>query len=400
MKNLLAGILTLVLIGALTYFCFENKSETIKERLLEKANSQYQSESMYWVKTDLEGQDLQMKRIMILDGTAPSQALKEKAEELALHIEGIAGVKNHLTVAKSVQTHLVEPIKQQEEHITQALHKKSTIPSPYELNISKDSDDMVIMTGYVPNKKTKQALLVEANNLFMPVNVIDSLKIADGAPEHWEENALLGLEKLRVLEEGKFRISDDQITFEGNIENQAQHDKWVENIKASLQGDLQSTFNVKVKEDTPKEEKEKIITKTQKPSVPEKKKETTAPVSCQKALTTIMKNHKIHFNYNKATINKNSYKLMDKIINIAKECPSERIIIGGHTDSIGSYAYNKVLSQKRANAVKHYMVKKGIKATRLKAIGYGERKPITSNMEKAGRAKNRRIEFTIQGVKL
>ena len=72
--------------------------------------------------------------------------------------------------------------------------------------------------------------------------------------------------------------------------------------------------------------------------------------------------------------------------------------IGGHTDSIGSYGYNKELSQKRANSVKNYITQHGIDNTKLKAIGYGERNPIVSNMLKSGRAKNRRIEFIIKEI--
>ncbi len=396
MKNILASILGLILLAVLTFFCFKNNAQTIKQALLQEANTHYQSEGMHWVKTDLQGQGSEMKRIMILEGTAPSQELKERAEEIARNVQGIAAVQNDIEVsthitAQTPPKHIKKPIQTDKQKLT----KKTNTPSPYELNITKDSEGMVIMTGYVPNKQTKQALVTQANNLFMPVNVIDSLQIAEGAPKNWEKNALLSLEKLQALEYGKSSISDSHIHFEGLIESQAQHDKWIENIKAHLEGDYSSNFDVNVKQEI-KNSPKKVIAKKEHTAKKEPKKLSAA--SCQKSLTDVMKHHKIHFNYNKATINKDSYKLMNQIIKIAKECPTAKIIIGGHTDSIGSYEYNKVLSQKRANSVKDYMVKKGVKSDRLQAIGYGERKPITSNMEKAGRAKNRRIEFTIQGV--
>ena len=74
-------------------------------------------------------------------------------------------------------------------------------------------------------------------------------------------------------------------------------------------------------------------------------------------------------------------------------------MIEGHTDSRGDKALNKRLSLSRANAVKDYLVLYGVPIQRLKAVGFGESKPIADNKSAKGRAKNRRIEFTIKGVK-
>lgn len=73
-----------------------------------------------------------------------------------------------------------------------------------------------------------------------------------------------------------------------------------------------------------------------------------------------------------------------------------KIEIGGHTDYTGSDAYNQTLSQKRASAVRAYLISQGISAERLTAKGYGEAKPIASNETEEGKAENRRVEFKIQ----
>jgi OOP family OmpA-OmpF porin len=76
-----------------------------------------------------------------------------------------------------------------------------------------------------------------------------------------------------------------------------------------------------------------------------------------------------------------------------KEFPESTGTISGHTDSTGPSAYNQKLSEMRANSAKKYLVEKfGVDAARISATGYGETKPVDSNKNAAGRARNRRIE--------
>jgi outer membrane protein OmpA-like peptidoglycan-associated protein len=106
---------------------------------------------------------------------------------------------------------------------------------------------------------------------------------------------------------------------------------------------------------------------------------------------------KIHFLPGKAVILPDSYTILDQIIEIIKAHPEiKRIRIEGHTDNVGSKKKNKILSQKRADAVKEYFVKMGIDPAKLKAIGYGEERPVATNLTPSGRAANRRVEFRIE----
>jgi len=93
------------------------------------------------------------------------------------------------------------------------------------------------------------------------------------------------------------------------------------------------------------------------------------------------------------TIPKEAESILIEIYNTLKSNPEIRLEIRGYTDSIGNAASNLNLSQKRSDAVKTYLVNKGIAFGRLKAIGYGEANPIGSNQTPAGRSLNRRIEF-------
>jgi outer membrane protein OmpA-like peptidoglycan-associated protein len=101
------------------------------------------------------------------------------------------------------------------------------------------------------------------------------------------------------------------------------------------------------------------------------------------------------FSYGKATIKEESEAALTEIIEILKDYPNAKFTVEGHTDSIGSYETNDRLSEKRANAVRTFLIDNGIDADRLTAIGYGERKPIATNMYKTGRAKNRRVEINL-----
>ena len=77
----------------------------------------------------------------------------------------------------------------------------------------------------------------------------------------------------------------------------------------------------------------------------------------------------------------------------------EVIIAVGHTDSIGSDAYNQKLSIRRAEAVKAYLISKGIESNRVYTEGKGEKQPAASNSTAAGRAKNRRVEIEVVGTR-
>lgn len=103
----------------------------------------------------------------------------------------------------------------------------------------------------------------------------------------------------------------------------------------------------------------------------------------------------IEFETGKATIKKKSYPLLDQIATIFIENSNYIIEVQGHTDNVGKPDYNLKLSDDRAKAVMKYMVDKGVPAERMSAHGYGMDMPIADNATKAGRAKNRRVEFKI-----
>lgn len=104
--------------------------------------------------------------------------------------------------------------------------------------------------------------------------------------------------------------------------------------------------------------------------------------------------HGIEFQTNSTKFTKNSYGKLNDLVNLLKQYPNVNLEVQGHTDNVGSAKKNKALSQKRAQAVVDYFVKKGgIAADRFRAVGFGPDKPIASNSTKKGRKQNRRVEF-------
>ena len=108
---------------------------------------------------------------------------------------------------------------------------------------------------------------------------------------------------------------------------------------------------------------------------------------------------KVFFDSGKATIKPRSFALLREVAQVMNDHPAiTKIRVEGHTDSRGKAGYNRRLSQARSESVRDFLVHAGVAAARLEAKGWGEDKPIASNKRKAGRAKNRRVEFVIVEV--
>jgi OOP family OmpA-OmpF porin len=99
------------------------------------------------------------------------------------------------------------------------------------------------------------------------------------------------------------------------------------------------------------------------------------------------------FDFGKADIKAQAYPVLDEALAILKKQPTLKVEVQGHTDNVGSRAYNQKLSERRAKAVMEYFIDKGIKPERLSAAGYNFSRAAASNDTREGRALNRRVEL-------
>jgi len=157
-----------------------------------------------------------------------------------------------------------------------------------------------------------------------------------------------------------------------------------------------------IQKEEPKNEVKKSVENKKDIKASTDDKNITSIDECQSSLNKLLKDSNINFESSKTKIKKESIPLLNKLSDVIKRCKDsvKTIVIEGYTDSSGDPKKNLILSEKRAEAVKDYLLKdQNISKSLLKAVGYGSKNPIADNTTKEGRAKNRRIEFKIEGDK-
>ncbi|NNM50676.1 MAG: OmpA family protein [Pseudomonadales bacterium] len=103
----------------------------------------------------------------------------------------------------------------------------------------------------------------------------------------------------------------------------------------------------------------------------------------------------INFETNKAVIHGDASAQLHKLIDFMHQYPDVNVVIEGYTDNVGNAQANQLLSQRRADVVRNVLVSAGVDASRLKAVGYGESRPVASNATEQGRSENRRVVATV-----
>lgn len=104
----------------------------------------------------------------------------------------------------------------------------------------------------------------------------------------------------------------------------------------------------------------------------------------------------VTFEHGKANLKEESHSLLDQVALMIKANPDVKVRVEGHTDDTGPKAINWRLSRQRAEAVRRYIIGRGVAPARLRAEGFGPDRPLAKGNDDAARAKNRRVEFVVE----
>ena len=104
----------------------------------------------------------------------------------------------------------------------------------------------------------------------------------------------------------------------------------------------------------------------------------------------------ILFDFDSSALRASSRDTLQEFASVLARYPDQSVSVAGHTDSVGTDAYNQNLSEQRAAAVKNYLVSQGVPSSRVQAFGYGESRPVASNTTAEGRQLNRRVQVYIK----
>ncbi|MFO1209073.1 MAG: OmpA family protein [Amaricoccus sp.] len=236
----------------------------------------------------------------------------------------------------------------------------------------------VRLTGPVRDPTSQQAIASYAASLFGHDRVTDATVTDPALPEGWPGRVLAGIEALAELRQGDLRVTPDRVALTG----------W--GVEPDLDARLQAELAAKVGADA-----EVHVGFNAGAAAAAQEAAQPRPEICADQIAGILDAGSIQFAAGSAEIAPESRGVIAAVADVLRGCPGADFEIGGHTDSQGSPDDNRRLSEARAQAVLDALRQENLPDVRLTARGFGADDPVADNADVAGRAKNRRIEFTL-----
>ncbi len=360
MKKPLLFFSALMAITLLAYYItyIDKVPVAIQQDLATRAQEKFHQANMPWVTAKVDG------RHITLVGRAPNRKAIELAEEM-VKIDGYTSIDNQLTLKTAPQL----------------TSKKEGFA--YKLSISKSEQKKIILAGIL-NKSSHKLVVESTVRQYGRDNITDQIKIKNVmTPDFVGQSIDLVMQQLSQLKRGSVEFNQFNFvlngTFLANISNNNFKQKINERLVAKA---VKASYRV-----------------IRPPRHKSFRQRTEASIKRAEECYAAFKHipvSSIRFNSGSATVKRSSYKILNKIVKVAKKCDEFNLQIHGYTDSAGNRVRNEQLSYRRAFAIVKYLVNKNIELNRLEALGHGANKPIASNKTKRGRAKNRRIELITQ----
>lgn len=237
---------------------------------------------------------------------------------------------------------------------------------------------VLTLSGSVPDQATKTSLINSAEKVFGLSNVVDQIEIKSNiADPIWMDQARAIFPLLKsTIRNGTFVFKDKTIEVSGDVSGEESKTKILRALDNVAGANL--TVNDQL----------------QMPNSRGSKGKKSGPL--QVKLNELLLAKTVEFDSSSSRLRSDNHELLDSIVDVLKSDSNTKIEVSGHTDKNGKEEKNIRLSQRRAEAVKKYLVDNGIKSSRITAIGQGSSLPIADNNTFDGQRKNRRIEFNLQ----
>ncbi len=227
----------------------------------------------------------------------------------------------------------------------------------------------VVASGTVPDGATKAAILARLREVYGAAEVVDNLSIDNVVmPPNWPEYVQkLISPDLKHVRNGSLSIDGTNVLVQGEVASEL--------LRQQVVSDLATRLN---------------------PTYVVKSGLRTAGAQ-QQLLDATLANRIVEFEPSKSTLTPRGAQILDEMAAALKTMGHQKLAIIGHTDASGNAASNTALSLARAEAVKAYFAAQGIPTTHMETSGAGSTRPVAANSSAEGRARNRRIEFRIDG---
>lgn len=235
---------------------------------------------------------------------------------------------------------------------------------------ARGADGKVTLDGVIPNEDGRKAIVGAATTAFGADGFVDQLRVGSGAGSLLPSQigSLLPLVS-RLGDTGRLAVGES-LTLTGKVGSASAETQILDAARAAV-GATRVIDAIDVL--SPKD----------------------AATSLQSGLEQLLLHRVIQFETGSARISPSGHALLDDIASRIQDSPDTLIAIAGHTDNVGNAAANIELSTQRARAVSAYLASQGVASQRLSATGYGAARPRDTNDTPEGRARNRRIEFSV-----
>lgn len=310
------------------------------------------------------------------------------------------------------------------------------------------SENEVVLEGEVPSARAKAELVDTANRFYPSLRIVDRTKIVARPEGNWVTVAQLGLKLLAGLRSGEAVLHEQTLLIRGQAEDTAAKTS----IKMQLDRDLSENYSGRERvtvrssamlwaeqeaqrrkqeaqrlaeqeaqrlaqaeadrrraEDEARrqqaaaeeaarrrrEAEEALRKRKQEEEARRRQEAESRAKKCETDLMQTAGEGVIRFDFGRATIKPQSTPTLMQLAKLVRNCPAGTVEISGHTDSDGGDDANMKLSQRRAEAVMEFLANADVPADRMRAIGYGETRPVAPNTTASNKAKNRRIEFKV-----